>query len=110
VTSSHLDGVVSLLPLSIESPIPAVLELLSTAPPTFKQVFIDFTFVVIDFTPHRSYRHLVPLHPSRSLTLISMYISPSFEETEEFTLDVFPLFADYKGLTPYVQSGVVREM
>ena len=96
------------------SPIPAIAELLSTAPPTLKEVSIKFNFtfsgLAFEHDPVVIWFPFIPLAARCASASISVYISPSFcirNSEEKFSPGFFTSFADYKGLTPYVQSGVV---
>ena len=97
------------------SQIPNIAELIYTARPTLKRVSIMYNFLFFgDFEclPDSSviWFPFIPLAARCSSASMSLYISPSFcvcDSKKLYPPNLFSSLGDYKGLTPYVQSGVV---
>jgi hypothetical protein len=114
-TRSHLYGTGE--SWTLRSPIPAIAELVSTARPTLKEITVKIVFIILSGLnceqlpdPGAVWFPFIPLAVKCSSATISMYISPSFvmpDSLTQFAPCLLSALDDYKGLTPYVQRGVV---
>ena len=97
------------------SPIPAIVELISTASsssPLLKQIFLNFCYIFWGFgilDPGVVWVPFIPLAAKCSSLAMTVNISPRFKSREwqgEHPADLSSL-TDYRGLKPYVEKGVV---
>jgi hypothetical protein len=99
----------------LDSPVPAIVDILSTMPPTLKQVFIEHNFHLLgsgyERSPYPVWSQFIPLASRCSSASISLHISPHFFLRKFGNKIVAGAFlsslTDYNVLTPYVQSGAV---
>ena len=92
---------------SLRSPIPAIVELISTAPPSFKQIFIEFrpTFSNVP-NPGNAWWPFVPLAAKCCSLSITVHIITPFE-LQKYPPKEFCSTIGCRGLMPYVEKGVV---
>ena len=94
-------------PWSSESPIPAIVELISTAPPRFKQIFIEFRATSFNIpNPEDIWWPFVPLAAKCSSLSITIHVITPFE-LRKYSPEEFCSTIGCRGLIPYMEKGVV---
>ena len=95
---------------SCSSPIPAIVELISTASPSFKQIFLKFTYYLFLQTrdPEDLWLPFIPLAAACSSLSITVYLSArvSVYDSKKYAPEkISP--AHCGGLIPYIEKGVL---
>ena len=94
------------------SPTPAITELISTAPPTLKQVFLEFTLLLQNLPdPDTAWAPLVPLMEKCSSLSITISVCAKFkiqDERDKYLCpsEIFSSLSGCGGLKQYVEKGV----
>jgi len=94
---------------SCSSPIPAIVELISTASLSFKQIFLKFTYLFVQARdPEDLWLPFIPLATACSSLSITVYLSARFSvyDFKKCAPEKFSP-AHCGGLIPYIEKGVL---